>query len=76
MWNGENKLIIEYSKEDNINKSSFNNIIQIYTRILISDDLAFFTTVVGKVNMSNCTYYWCNVSAKEWSDKSHAKRIL
>ena len=76
MWNEENKLIIEYSKEDNINKSSFNNIIQIHTRILISDDLEFFTAVVGKVNMSNCTYYWCNFSAKEWSNKSHTKRIL
>ena len=57
MWNEDNKLIIEYLKEDDINKSSFNNIVQIPTRILISDYLAFFTTVVGKVNMSSC---WCH----------------
>ena len=53
MWNEENKLVIEYSKEDDINKSSFNNIIQIPTCILISGDLVFFATVVGKVNMSD-----------------------
>ena len=52
MWNEENKLVIEYSKEDDINKSSFNNIIQIPTCILISGDWEFFATVVGKVNMS------------------------
>ena len=54
MWNEDNKLIIKYSKEKDINKSSFNKIIQIPTRILISDYLAFFATVAGKVNMSGC----------------------
>ena len=61
----DNKLIIEYSKEDDINKSIFNNIIQIPTRILISGDLVFFATVVGKVNMSGYWYRWSNLSAKE-----------
>ena len=76
MWNEDNKLIIEYLKEDDINKSSFNNIIQIPTRILISGDLAFFATVVGKVNISDCWCHWCNLSIKEWSDKAHAKDML
>ena len=33
MWNEDNKLIIEYSNEDDITKSNFNSIIQIPTRI-------------------------------------------
>ena len=50
--------------------------IQIQTHILISSDLVFFATVVGKVNMSGCRYNWCNLSAKEWSEKPHAKGML
>ena len=33
MWNEDNKLIIEYSKEDDINISNFDNVTQIPTRI-------------------------------------------
>ena len=73
MWNEDKKLIIKYSKEEDINKSIYKKIIQIKTRLLISGDLAFFATVVGKVNMSGCWCHWCNLSAKEWSDKSHIK---
>ena len=65
MRNKDKKLIIKYSKEEDINKSFLNKIIQIKTRILISGDLAFFTTVVGKVNKSGCWCHWCNLSAKE-----------
>ena len=57
MWNEGRKIIIKYSKEEVINKSSYNKIIQIKTRLLISGDSAFFATVVGKVNMSVC---WCH----------------
>ena len=57
IWNEDKKIIIKYSQEENINKSSYNKIIQIKTRLLISGDLAFFATVVGKVNMSGC---WCH----------------
>ena len=57
IWNEDNKLIIKYLKEEDINKSSYNKIIQIQTRILIFGDLAFFATVVGKVDMSSC---WCH----------------
>ena len=63
MWNEDNKPIIKYSKEEDIKKSSFNKIIQIPTRILISGGLAFFVTVVGKVNISSCWCHWCNLSA-------------
>ena len=54
MWNEDKRLIIKYSKEEDINKSSYNKIIQIQTRILISGDLVFFVTIVGKVNMPGC----------------------
>ena len=63
MWNEDNKPTIKYSKEEDIKKASFNKIIQIPTRILISGGLAFFVTVVGKVNMSGCWCHWCNLSA-------------
>ena len=76
MWNEGNKFIINYSKEGDINRLIYKNIIQIKTRHLISGDLAFFATVVGKVNISGCWHHWCNVSVKEWSDKSHTKGML
>ena len=60
MWNKDNKFRIKYSKSDDINESSFINIIRITKRILISGGLAFFATVVGKVNMSSCWCHWCN----------------
>ena len=60
-------------KEEDINKSIYKNIIQIKTRLLLSGDLALFATIVGKVNMSDCWCHWCNLSATEWSDKSHIK---
>ena len=76
MRNEDKKLIIKYSKEEDINKSIYKKNIQIKTRLLISGDLAFFATVVGKVNMSGRWCYWCNLSAKEWSDKSYIKGML
>ena len=57
MWNEDNKHITKYSKVEDTNKSSYNKVIQIQTRILISGDLAFFATVVVKVNMSG---YQCH----------------
>ena len=53
--------------------SQLKKITKISTRILISDDLAFFATVVGKSNMSGCWCYWYNLSANEWSEKLHKK---
>ena len=75
MWNEDNKLIIKYSKEEDINKSSFNKIIQIPTRILISSDSVFFATVIGG-KMSSYWCHWYNLAAKEWYNKSHAKGML
>ena len=49
---------------------------QLQTCILISRDLVYFTTVVGKFNISSCWYHWCNLSSKEWSDESHSKETL
>ena len=48
MWNENEKLIITYSKKEDINKSIYKQIVQIKPRFLISGDLAFFVTVVGK----------------------------
>ena len=28
------------------------------------------------MNMSSCWCHWCNLSVKEWSDKSHIKGML
>ena len=61
----DKKLIIKYSKEEDINKSIYKKNIQIKTRLLISGDLAYFATVVGKVNMTGCWCHWYNLSAKE-----------
>ena len=64
MWNEDKRHIIKYSKEEDINKSIYKKIIQIKMRLLIFRDLVLFDTVVGKVNMSDCWYHWCNLSAK------------
>ena len=54
LWNEDNKLTIQYSIKDDCNESSYVKVIQISTRFLISGDLAFFATVVGKLNRSGC----------------------
>ena len=54
LWNEDDKLTIQYSTKDDCNESSYLKVIQISTRLLISGDLAFFATVVGIVNMSDC----------------------
>ena len=76
MWDEDKKLTIKYSKEGDINKSIYKKVIQIKTRLLISGDLAYFATIVGKVNMSGCWCHWCNLSPQEWSNKSHTKGML
>ena len=71
MQNEDNKLIIKYSKRDNLNESNFQNKIKIHTRLLISYVLSFFVAVVEKEDMSGCQCHWCNLSTKEWSEKLH-----
>ena len=44
--------------------SSINKIIP--TRILISENLVFFTTAIGKVDISGNWCHWCDISPKEW----------
>ena len=73
LWNEDDKLIIQYSTKDDCNESSYLKVIQITTRILISGDLAFFETVVGKANRSGCWYHWCNFSPFEWENIHHKK---
>ena len=47
--------------------------ITIPTRILISGDLAFFATIVGKNNMSGHWCHWCMLSPPEWENCDHEK---
>ena len=66
LWNEDDKLTIQYSTKDDCNASSYLKVIHITSRLLISGDLAFFATVVGKVNRSGCWCHWCNLSPFEW----------
>ena len=76
LWNEDDKLTIQYSTKDDCNTSSYLKVIQITTRLLISEDLAFFATVVGKVNRSGCCCHWCNLSPFEWENIHHEKGTL
>ena len=76
LWNEDDKLTIQYSTKDDCNASSYLKVIQITTRLLISGDLAFFATVVGKVNRSGCWCHWCNLSPFEWENIHHEKGTL
>ena len=49
LWNENNKLTIQHSTKDDCNESSYVKLIQISTRLLILNDLAFFASVKGKV---------------------------
>ena len=40
---------------------------------MISGDLAFFATVVGKKNMSGKWCHWCKLSPAEWENCDHEK---
>ena len=42
-------------------------------RILISGDLVFFSTVVGKKYISGKWCHWCNLSPAEWGICDHEK---
>ena len=57
MWNENKKVILKYSKSEDINESNFRSVIRIRTGVLISGDQAYFATVVGKIDMSNCWYH-------------------
>ena len=57
-------------------EDKYKKVIQIKIRLLISGDLSFSAIIVGKVNMSGCWCHWCNLSPKEWSNKSHTKGML
>ena len=61
LWNEDNKLTIQYTTKDDCNESSYVKVIPISARLQISGDLAFFATVVGKVNRSGCWCHWCNL---------------
>ena len=65
LWIEDKKNIVKYSISKDVNESNFLSV--------KNYDLAYFVTVVGKVNMSG---YWCNLSSKKWSDESRSKGIL
>jgi hypothetical protein len=45
-------------------------------RVLVSGDLAFFTSVLGKVNMSSHWCMWCNLGKADWAEVGHEKGEL
>ena len=56
-----------------------NQVLDVYkfrTRLLISGDLLYFSTIVRKVNMSSCWCHWFNLSSKEWLYALHTKEML
>ena len=57
MRNEDKKVILKYSKSEDINESNFRSVIKICTGVLISGDQAYFATVVGKIDMSDCWYH-------------------
>ena len=57
MWNKDKKLILEDSKSEDSDVFNFINVKQTPICISTSGDLAYFSTVVGKVKMSG---YWCH----------------
>ena len=74
LWGMKIKSLSSNIRKKKILTNQFiKKIIQIKVHLLISRDLAFFATVIGKVNMSGC---WCNLSAKYWSDKYHIKGMI
>ena len=69
----DGKLIVSYEKKDNELLTNYISCISIPTRILISGDLAFFATIVGKNNMSGHWCHWCMLSPSEWENCDHEK---
>ena len=72
-WKEDGKLEVSYEEKDNDSLSNYVSHVSIPLRILISGDLAFFATVVGKKNMSGKWCHWCNLSVAEWEDCDHEK---
>ena len=42
-------------------------------RVLVTGDLAYFSAILGKVNMAGDWWTWCGLSAKEWSPTDQDK---
>jgi hypothetical protein len=45
-------------------------------RVFVTDDLAYFAAILGKVNMAGNWCTWCGLLAKEWSPRDHDKGKL
>ena len=45
-------------------------------RVLLTGDLAFYATVLGKVNMSGRWCTWCKLSPAQWGVENHDKGEL
>ena len=54
MWNEDIRLIVKYSKSEDMNVFKFVSVNKTPTCILISGDLVFFAFIFGKVKMSGC----------------------
>lgn len=53
------------------NAGNCNNSFSFSTRTFTAGDLAFFSLILGKENMSSKWCNWCMLSAKEWSTVGH-----
>ena len=68
----DGKLKVAYEEKDNDSLSNYVPYVSVSLRILISDDLAFFTTVVKKyVSRKQC--HWCKLSPAELENCDHEK---
>ena len=69
-------MILEDYKSEDSDVFNFINVKQTPTCISTSGDLAYFSTVVGKVKMSGYWCHWRNSFPKGLRDESHSKRML
>ena len=72
-WKKDGNLVVSYETKDNESLNNYISYISIPTRILISGDLVFFATIVGKNNMSGHWCHWCMLSPLEWENCDHDK---
>lgn len=69
----DNDSIDRYSVTlyDNEDKNSYKS--QVGIRIFVTGDLAFYATVLGKINMSGFWCTWCNLRVAEWEKLDHER---
>ena len=69
----DGNLVVSYERKDTESLTNYRSYVIVPIRILISGDLAFFATIVGKNNMSGHWCHWCMLSPSEWENCDHEK---